>query len=111
MRTTARGILSSAIPLLLMISLIPLVPNDYALAALYAFIIIVAAFCFERRPHDLAVFVFGLFIMTASEFLFLLTGVETFTRRSFLGLMPLWLPVLWGWGFVAIKRSLALINL
>jgi hypothetical protein len=48
---------------------------------------------------------FGFIFMTLSEYLFISTGVEVFERDSLFGLMPLWLPFLWGYGFVVIKRS------
>ena len=99
----------NAVPVLLMIGLIPLVRNDYVLTALYAAIIVVA-FGFKRAPNDLTVLIFGFFIMTVSEYVFISTGVETFQRNSLFGLMPLWLPFLWAYGFVAIKRSIEILN-
>jgi hypothetical protein len=44
------------------------------------------------------------------EYLFISTGVETFNRNSLFGIMPLWLPLLWAYAFVAIKRSVILLN-
>lgn len=98
-----------ATPVLLMISLIPIVRNDYVLAAIYA-IVILSSFAVTHDKNDLRIFVIGFFAMTASEYLFVSTGVETFTRNSLFGLMPLWLPLLWGYGFVVIKRGIAAIN-
>ncbi len=92
-----------------MIALIPLVSNDYALAFLYVGVIVVAL-AVKRNPHDVLVFVFGFFIMIPFECLFVATGVETFTRQTLFGLLPLWLPLLWGYGFVAMKRSIAVLN-
>lgn len=43
--------------------------------------------------------------MTASEAFFISTGVEVFIRNSLFGIMPLWLPLLWGYGFIAIRRA------
>lgn len=86
-----------------MIGLIPLVSNDYVLSALFLLIIIVSL-VIRRRPLDLTAFVAGAVLMTLSEYLFVSTGVETFTRNSLFGIMPLWLPILWAYGFVAIKR-------
>ena len=48
--------------------------------------------------------------MILSEAFFISTGVETFTRTSLLGIMPLWLPVLWGYAFVAIKRAILILD-
>lgn len=94
----------NALPVLVMIGLIPFVSDDSLLAAVYLGII-VAAFAVRRERNDGLVFVFGLCIMTVSEYLFISTGVETFSRASLFGLMPLWLPLLWAYGFVAIKRA------
>ena len=58
----------------------------------------------------MALLVFGFFAMIASEYLFISTGVEKFERNSLLGLMPLWLPFLWAYGFVAIKRAISILG-
>ena len=98
-----------AIPTLIMIGLIPLIINDYSLAVIYIAIIAVSLII-KNTKNDLLVFTFGLFIMIVSEYLFVSTGVETFQRNSLFGLMPLWLPFLWGYGFIAIKRSIEVLN-
>ena len=90
-----------------MIGLIPLVSNDYVLTLLYI-VIIVVALALKRTKNDLLVLALGFAIMTIAEYLFISTGVETFNRTILFGLMPLWLPFLWGYGFVAIKRSVEL---
>jgi hypothetical protein len=102
-------IVLNAVPILLMIGLIPLVRNDYVLTGIYVAIIVVALLI-KRERNDLLILVFGFFIMIASEYLFISTGVETFHRNSLLGLMPLWLPFLWAYGFLAIKRSVLILN-
>ncbi len=104
-----KHIFFNALPILVMIGLIPFVANDYVLAALYAVIILIAFFI-KRMSHDIFIFVFGFFTMIACEYLFVSTGVETFIRNSLFGLMPLWPPFLWGYSFVAIKRSVALLG-
>lgn len=98
----------NAIPILLMIGLIPFVSNDYILTLLYIAIIVVAL-VMKRASKDVLIFVFGFVIMTVFEFLFISTGVETFTRHTLFEFMPLWLPFLWGYGFVAIKRSVEIL--
>jgi hypothetical protein len=102
-------ILLNATPILVMIGLIPMVSNDYFLTGLYISTIIISL-CFKRYPNDLLFFFFGFFFMTLSEYLFISTGVETFVRNSLFGLMPLWLPFLWAYGFVVIKRSIEILN-
>ena len=105
----ALTIILNAVPVLIMIGLIPLVANDYLLTLIYVVIIIVSLVVKNTR-NDLLVLIFGFFIMIISEYLFVSTGVETFQRNSLFGLIPLWLPFLWGYGFVAIKRSIETIN-
>lgn len=100
----AYSIFLNAIPVLVMIGLIPLVPNDYVLALLDVAIVIVAL-VIRRERNEITILIAGFFIMIVCEFLFVSTGVETFVRHSLLGFMPLWLPVLWSYGFVAIKRG------
>lgn len=92
-----------------MLGLIPLVANDYNLVLLYVFIIAIS-FYVKRENNDLLVFIFGFFVMTILEYLFVKTGVETFQRNSLLGVMPLWLPLLWAYGFVAIKRAIKILE-
>lgn len=92
-----------------MIGLIPIVKDDYLLAAAYL-LIILTSFSVKREEKDLLVFVFGLVVLTISEALFVSTGVETFTSKTLFGIMPVWLPILWGYAFVAIKRSLLIIT-
>lgn len=92
-----------------MIGLIPLVPNDYLLSLFYILIITVALMIKYER-HDLLILALGFVFMTISEYFFILTGVETFERNSLFGIMPLWLPFLWAYGFIAIKRLIEIIR-
>jgi hypothetical protein len=108
MKKTARIFLDST-PVFAMIALIPFVPNDYILVAIYA-AIIAFEFSLRKGKDDLLIFVIGFFVMLVSESAFVATGVETFTRNTLLGVMPLWLPVLWGYAFVAIARGLRIID-
>ncbi|MDP3948764.1 MAG: DUF2878 family protein [bacterium] len=101
----ASRIFFNALPILVMVGLIPLIKNDYNLSLIYI-LIIGATFYIKKEKNDLIVFVFGFIVMTIFENLFVSTGVETFQRNSLLGVMPLWLPLLWAYGFVAIKRSI-----
>jgi len=92
-----------------MIGLIPLIANDYLLTIMYMFIICISLLM-KRTPNDFLMLGFGFVIMLVSEYLFISTGVETFERNTLFGLMPLWLPFLWAYGFVAIKRSTEILN-
>lgn len=99
----------NTIPVLAMIGLIPFVLNDYLLTVIFIGIIFLA-FLLKRDKNDLLVLAFGFVIMIAAEYLFVSTGVETFNRHTLFGLMPLWLPFLWAYGFVAIKRSIEILS-
>jgi len=99
----------NTLPILLMISLIPIFENDYVLAGIYA-LIIGAAFLIKYQQKDYAFFVFGFLIMLIFEFIFVSTGVETFVRNSLFGIMPLWLPLLWAYAFVAMRRVIGILE-
>lgn len=102
-------IILQASPVILMVLLIPLLQNDYYLASVYILIIVVS-FLVQRQRNDVTIFFFGLVVMTISETFFLMTGVETFNRTSLFGIMPIWLPLLWAYGFVAIKRGIKIME-
>ena len=70
----------------------------------------IISFSIKKEKNDLPLFVFGFLFMTISESLFISTGVEKFQRISFLGIMPVWLPFLWAYGFVAIKRAVGILD-
>jgi hypothetical protein len=98
-----------SLPIVVMIGLIPLVGNDYALTALYVAFII-ALLSIKAARHDFLALVFGFVAITLSELFFVSTGVETFTRQTLFGLIPFWLPFLWAYAFVTIKRCLAILS-
>ena len=93
-----------------MVGLVPLVENDYLLTLIYIFIIFVSLRIIKARRNDFVALIFGFVMMTVFEYVFISTGVETFVRSSLFGLMPLWLPFLWAYGFVAIKRSIQILG-
>lgn len=99
-----------SLPILIMIGLIPLIINDYILTLIYV-AIITALFIYKKeRKIDMIIFTFGFCVMIIFEYIFISTGVETFVRNSLFGVMPLWLPFLWGYGFVAIKTGIKLLE-
>jgi hypothetical protein len=102
-------ILLNALPIIVMIGIIPLVPDDYILTVIYVAIIAVSLLI-KKTKHDISLFVIGFVAMFGVEYFFVSTGVETFHRKSLLGLMPLWLPFLWGYSFIAIKRLIKSMN-
>ncbi len=108
MRKTLHIFINS-IPVLIMVSLIPLVKSDYLLTSLYI-IIIMLSLVIKHEEKDFLIFVVGFIAMIISEYIFISTGVETFIRNSLFGIMPLWLPFLWGYGFIAINRSVKILD-
>ncbi len=92
-----------------MIGFIPLIAGDYLLMSAYIAIIIISLLI-HRERNDITVFLFGFIIMIVSEYVFTSTGVEVFVRNSLFGLIPIWLPFLWGYGFIAIKRSVLILQ-
>ncbi len=98
-----KNIFFETIPVLIMIGLIPVVKNDYLLSLLYVVIILIS-FKIKYIKNEHKVFIGGFIFMVLSEFIFVSTGVETFVRNTLFNLMPLWLPFLWGYGFVVIRR-------
>lgn len=98
-----------ALTIVVMIVLIPVVTNDYLLAVIY-FAVTMALFVLGAEEHDGIAWLLGLAGITTSEYFFISTGVETFNRISLFGVMPIWLPFLWAYAFVVIKRSLHLLQ-
>ncbi len=99
----------NAVPIILMIALIPLIKNDYFLGLVYLPIIVVFLLI-KYEEKDLLVLIFGIVIMVFFEYIFIVTGVETFNRNSLFGIMPVWLPLLWGCAFVAMKRTINILR-
>lgn len=106
----ARTIIVNAAPVALMVALIPVIKNDVVLSGAYLAIVITSLLV-KYEKHDFTVFWFGFFVLMASEYFFISTGVETFIRNSLFGVMPLWLPILWGYGFIAIRRGVTALTL
>lgn len=104
-----RAIVLNALPVALMLALIPLVSDDYILTVIYI-IVIVLAFLVRYEPIDFTALLLGIVLLTGGEYLFISTGVEVFERRTLFEVMPLWLPLLWGYCFVAIKRVVLILR-
>lgn len=96
-------------PVTTMVALIPIIKNDYLLTAIDMGIIVLMLMI-KKEKRDYQFLWFGFAIMIFAEYFFVSTGVETFNRRSFMGIMPLWLPVLRAYAFVAIKRVIVILN-
>lgn len=92
-----------------MVCLVPVIENDYLLSLAYI-IIICGAFLFRYERGEIILLFLGAIIMFIFELLFISTGVETFNRITLMNKMPVWLPILWGFGFVQIKRVVKALN-
>jgi hypothetical protein len=92
-----------------MIGCIPFITNDYTLSLIYIGVIVVSLSIYHKK-NEFYILLYGFCIMILAEYFFVSTGVETFTRTTLFGLMPLWLPFLWAYGFVVIKRSVEILN-
>ncbi|MFZ2523222.1 MAG: hypothetical protein WAW92_02435 [Minisyncoccia bacterium] len=99
-----------SIPILIMVVLIPVVKDDYVLLGLYLLISVISMRVIKYTKSDLTVYIFGLIALTIFETFFIKTGVEVFVRNSLFGIMPIWLPFLWAYGFVAIKRGIKILE-
>lgn len=99
-----------SIPILIMIGLIPVIQNDYILTLVYILISAFMFFIFKVTKNEALIYLFGFIIMIFSEYIFISTGVEIFIRNSLFGLMPLWLPFLWAYGFVVISRCVKILD-
>ena len=99
-------VLTSMLPVVVMIALIPLVRNDIVLAVIYTLFILVTLAIRQDRK-DLVLLGVGLVIPTIGEILFVATGAEVFTRDVLIFGIPLWLPLLWGYVFVMMRRGVA----
>jgi len=104
-----KKIFLNIIPIFLMIELIPIISNDYLLTLAYVIIIVGALFIkYEKREYIFLLW--GFFGMMISEYIFISTKVETFNRNSLFGLMPIWLPFLWGYSFLVMKRIINILE-
>ena len=92
-----------------MIALIPAIASDVLLTLVYI-VFSIGLLYFKSEKNDILAFVLGLVGITISEWFFVNTGVETFVRDSLFGVMPLWLPFLWAYAFVTIKRCLKVLD-
>ncbi len=104
-----KKIVLESIPILIMLSLVYFIKDDHILALSYIFLI-VGFFNVHYEKNDLKMFFLGLILMTFFEFVFLKVGIEKFNRTTLLNIMPIWLPLFWGYVFVVIKRVSLLLN-
>lgn len=104
-----KSIILLCLPAVAMIAMIPFVTNDYTLTLIYV-VIIGITLLYKSEQKDILAMFFGLIIITFFEFIFVKAGVETFNRRTLFGIMPLWLPFLWAYAFILLKRGLKILE-
>lgn len=93
------------VSVLVLIALIPVIKNDYVLAVVYTVAILIAMTGRFRDGLEWTFVVIGFVAIGLSEYYFVsVAKVETFTHRTLFGLMPFWLPFLWAFIFLGIKR-------
>ena len=109
MKNKLLTILKLILPIIVMVFLIPFVINDYLLAFIY--IVIATVYIkYNYLKNDWLIYFIGVFAMIFFEIIFVSTGVETFTRNSLFGIMPFWLPYLWAFAFVIMRRCIKIIE-
>lgn len=86
-----------------MVSLAVFVKNDYVTTVIHLGIIM-AFVTIKKERADLPILAIGFSGTLIGEYLFISTGIERFNRTTLLGIMPLWLPFLWSFIFLSIKR-------
>lgn len=99
----SRVVTFNLFPLFLMILLILFVKNDYFLTIIYISIIGVA-FALHYKKKEWVILVGGMILSIFLEYILVSIGTEAFHRNSLFGIMPLWLPFLWGYSLVVMKR-------
>ena len=98
------------LPVALMIGLISSIKNDVLLSMVYL-AVIAMTLSLRHSKKDIIFFLFGLIGLFFSEWFFISTGVEVFLRHSLFGLMPLWLPLLWGYAFIVMGRAISILDI
>lgn len=91
-----------------MILFVPFIKNDYVLTVIYL-VFIIAALIGKRDKADYILIAVGFFGLMLGEYLFIRMGVETFNRNTLFGVMPFWLPFLWAFIFLSMKRAFWLV--
>ena len=109
MVTQITKIIIQTIPIFIMVGLIPLIKDDYILTGAYM-VVIALALLIRKEKGDFIFLTVGFVSMIFFEWIFISTGVETFLRNSLFGIMPLWLPFLWAYAFVVMRRSVKILE-
>ena len=99
----SKNIIVQFIPLLIAFALEPLVQNEIAYAVVLL-VMLLAAFKIEYHKHEWSLFALGVIIGLVLEVgMGQVYRLQYWEQDSLFG-VPYWLPILWGIGFVYIRR-------
>lgn len=104
MITLLRKVIVIVVSILLMVALIPYITSDFGLGMIYISVA-AATFLLSKDKKEVLFFVLGFLLLTFAEIWFVSMGVETFNRETLFFGIPLWLPILWGYVFIMIRRG------
>lgn len=77
--------------------------NNFLLFVIYIFLILLLIYI-HKDKSELVIFIYGVVIGTIIEVIGTqISGYQSFAKPDFGGI-PVWLPVVWGYGFIAMKR-------
>ena len=93
------------LPVWVMIATLFVTTNDYLITAFYA-LMGLAALINGNDKKEWGLYLLGFVLLSACELFFVSTGVETFNRKALIAGMPIWLPFLWAYAFILMRRAL-----
>ena len=97
-------VLIETLPILFGILLSYLFWQSNVLLFIIYFVLTLGLIYFHKDKTELVVFIYGILIGTIVEVIGTqISGYQSFTKPDFGGI-PMWLPIVWGYGFVAMKR-------
>lgn len=77
--------------------------NNFLLFVIYL-VLTLGLIYLHKDKTELVIFIYGIFVGIIVEVIGTqISGYQSFLRPTFGGI-PIWLPIAWGYGFVAMKR-------
>lgn len=103
-RHTLVAICIETIPLLIAAGITYFLWENNALLTVIYLAFIGVLFLIKYQPGDLFAFCYGAVLgFTIEVFEINITRIHTFAHADFLG-MPMWMPIVWGFGLMLMKR-------